>query len=205
MKVLYSYLTANKISLKGKVAVDLGCGKGRNSFSLIKRGISKVYSIDYVPKLIEEITRQAKKQKVEDKIVPICHNLTKPWPIKSHTADIVLDIFCFKHQTIPKDVKFYKKELQRILKPSGLLVISLASLDDDYYGTLPKTKVTKDVYKVTDPKIKISSLLYMKDSLTDELGAKFKLINFTEQRKTGVMHGKKYKRVTLKFLFKKEF
>ena len=130
--------------------------------------------------------------------------MTKQWPIKSHSVDIALDIFCFTHQTDIKDVEFYKRELKRILKPSGLLVLSLASIKDTYYGTLPKVKIKKDVFKVTDPKINVRCFLYTKEGLIKEFHKNFKLLDFIETKKVGLMHGKKYKRVTLKFLFEKK-
>lgn len=185
--------------LRNKVALDLGCGTGRNAFYLVKNGVKRVFAIDFVQPLIEKI----KSQNIQ-KIKAICHDLTKPWPIKTGSIDLVIDIFCFKHQVTFKDRDFYTKELLRVLKPGGILLLSLADAADGYYGSLPKTKIKKDVYKITDPKTSVVSLLYTKASVLRELEKEFILQDFEKSQKPGLMHGRKYGRVTLKFILQKK-
>lgn len=195
LEFLYQYLEKNKLSLKSKTAADLGCGTGRNSFSLVKKGAHLVYALDFVPDLIKKIKHP--------KIEAICTDLTKQWPLKSNSIDVVIDIFCFKHQATLTKQKFYLSELKRVLKPKGVLLISLAGIDDGYYGSLPKTKIKKDIYKITDPMTKVSSYLYTKESLINELKNHFKFEKFKRESKIGPMHGELFKRETLKFIFKK--
>src|SRR3990172_4918772 len=83
----------NLSNIKGKVAADLGCGKGRNAFYLAEEGASKIYALDFVPGAIKEI-----KTANNPKIDAICQDLTKPWPIPTNALDLIIDIFCFKHQ-----------------------------------------------------------------------------------------------------------
>lgn len=194
MDLLYQYLKENKASIRNRICLDLGCGTGRNSYSLIKNGAQKVYAIDFVPTLIEKIK--------SPKIKAVCADLTKPWPIKSKSIDIAIDIFAFKHQATLTKQQFYISALNRVLKPKGILLISLAGIKDGYYGSLPKIKLKKDVYKITDPATKVDSFLYTKESLEDEF-KNFKLERFKRETKNGPMHGKIYKRETLKFIFRK--
>lgn len=196
MEFLYKYLKKNKISLSGKTALDLGCGTGRNSISLAKNGAAKVYALDFVPKLVEKIKNP--------KIVAQTHDLTKPWPIPTSSVDIAIDIFCFKHQTSLKDHDFYKEELARILKPGALLLITLAGIDDGFYGIQTKTKFSKDIYKIVDPVTGVGSLLFTKESLEDDLKKDFSLLSYKKENKLGMMHGGQYKRSTLKFIFKRK-
>lgn len=194
MEFLYQFLKENKVDLKNKIFLDLGCGSGRNAYSLIKNNARKVYAIDFVPSLIEKIKSQ--------KIVAICADLTKPWPISSNSIDVAIDIFVFKHQTTLPKQQFYLSELKRILKTNGVLLISFAGINDGYYGSLPKIKIRKDVYKITDASTKIDSFLYSKESLQNEF-KNFKLEKFKKETKNGPMHGNIYKRETLKFIFQK--
>lgn len=195
MEFLYKYLKKTKISLSGKTALDLGCGTGRNSISLAKNGVAKVYALDFVPAVIKKI----KKPQIE----AICHDLTKPWPIPAKSIDIAIDIFCFKHQATLKTHNFYKSELARVIKKDGLVLIDLAAIDDGYYGHLPKIKFAKEIVKVADHITKVDSLLFTKDSLIRSLKANFLLVDFIRTRKPGKMHSKTYKRSTLKFIFVK--
>ncbi len=195
MEFLYQYLNKNKISLYGKTALDLGCGTGRNSVSLAKNNVAKVYAVDFVPELIEKIKNP--------KIKAICHDLTKSWPIKNSSVDLAIDIFCFKHQVTKTAHNFYKSELARVIKKGGFLLVDLAALDDGYYGHLPKTKFAKDIVKVTDHVTKVDSLLFTKESLIASLKPNFQLLDFVHTKRAGKMHGTIFTRSTLKFLFKR--
>jgi len=195
MEFLYKYFEKKKISLRDKTALDLGCGTGRNSVSLIKNGATKVYALDFVSELIEKIDHP--------KIEAICHDLTKPWPIESNSIDLAIDIFCFKHQTTTKTHNFYKSDLVRVIKKGGLLLVDLAATDDGYYGSLPKTKFAKEIVKVKDHITKVDSLLFTKESLVRTLKTNFQLVDFVQMIKPSKMHGKTYKRSTLKFIFQK--
>jgi SAM-dependent methyltransferase len=195
MAFLLKYFKKNKINLKNKTALDLGCGTGRNSLSLIKNGAEKVYALDFVPELIEKIE--------SPKIEAVCHDLTKHWPVKNNSIDIAIDIFCLKHQATLKTHNFYKSELARVIKKGGLLLVDLAGVDDGYYGSLPKTKFSKDIFKVKDNVTKVDSLLFTKESLVESLSENFRLADYVHTQKTSIMHGKAYKRSTLKFIFVK--
>lgn len=202
LDLLYDYLKEQRITLIDKTAADLGCGRGRNTFSLVNHGAKKVYALDFVPQVIETLNAEARSKNLSHKISAICHNLTRPWPIPNNSLDIILDIFCFKHQTDEPKLQFYKSEINRKLKPNGLLLIDLAAADDGYCGTQNKVEIKPDVFKITDPNTQVTSLLYTKESLLREL-PNFDVLNFVNEKKEGQMHGATYLRSTLKFLLKK--
>ncbi len=202
MEILYKYLAENKISLASKTAADLGCGRGRNSISLVKHNIHKVYSIDFVPVVIEALEKTARELGFSNIIKPICHDLSHPWPMPSNSLDLIIDIFCFKHQIDPKKEELYKNEIERTLKKGGLMLLDLAAIDDGFYGNLDKTEVGPNVFKVIDPKTGVGSHIYTKESLLKEF-PNFKLLKFLNDKKDGQMHGATYIRSTLKFLLRK--
>lgn len=203
LDLLYNYLIEQKITLLDKTAADLGCGRGRNTFSLVNHGAKKVYAIDFVKSVIDSLEAQVKPKNLSNKITALCSDLTKPWPIPNQSLDIVLDIFCFKHQTDETKQQFYKSELNRKLKSGGLLLIDLAGADDGYYGIQKKEEIKPEVFKVTDPNAGVTSLLFTKESLLREF-PNFDVINFVNDKKEGEMHGQTYLRSTLKFLLKKQ-
>lgn len=185
-------------NIRGKVAADLGCGKGRNTFYLIQKGASRVYAIDFVKEAIGEIQSAS-----NPKINAICHDLTNPWPLTQNSLDLIIDIFCFKHQATIVKQKLYIREINRTLKKGGLLLLDLAAIDDGFYGVQPKKEFKKNVFRITDPVTKVNSLLYNKESLLNEF-LNFKLVKFAHERKKSKMHNKTYKRSTLKFLLQKK-
>src|SRR3990167_9218429 len=99
----------------GQVA-DMGCGLGRNSFFFAERGFN-VSAIDIVPDNIEAIQRYAREHKL--KVVAICGDITERLPFEDNSLDIIIDIFCYKHQTDDRKREFYRKELSRTLKDNG--------------------------------------------------------------------------------------
>lgn len=103
-------------NVKNKKVLDLGCGTGRHTIILKKRG-AKVWGIDISPKMIE-IAKSGIKG-VDFKVGSV-YKL----PYKSGTFDIVvagLVIGYFENL----DKAF--KEIRRVLKPNGIFVFSLTN------------------------------------------------------------------------------
>lgn len=202
LNFLFEFLDSKQTNYSKLVAADLGTGRGRNAFALAKKGFAKVYAVDFVQSLIEEVKSKIKASKLSSKVIPIYHDLTKPWPFETESIDVIADIFCFKHQTHLSFQEFYKKELVRTLRKNGILLISLAGLDDGYYGSLNKIRLKEGIYKITDPETNVESLLFSKESLISEF-TQFSLEAFAQNRKFGPMHGRNYRRSTLKFILRK--
>jgi ubiquinone/menaquinone biosynthesis C-methylase UbiE len=105
---------------EGMTVVDYGCGPGRYStdFSKLVGDRGKVYALDIHELAIETIKKRIAKRHLSN-VQPILiqgYNSTLP----SETADVVCAIDMFFIIKSPAD---FLAELQRIVKPTGTLVI----------------------------------------------------------------------------------
>lgn len=191
----YPYFLKNSSTKQDRHVVDMGCGLGRNSIFFAERDF-QVTSIDIVPENIVRIQEYAKKHGL--KITALCGDITQRIPVEDNSVDIVIDIFCYKHQTDETKRESYRKELYRILKDDGYYLLSLAGKDDGYYGKFLK----ENDNKIIDPKINVASVLFDPDDIKKEF-SKYEIKELQTIRKPGLMHGGEYERVTHGFIMKK--
>ncbi len=97
----------------GLVLVDLGCDVEMTLLKQVKAKMKKVIGVD-------SVVPAYKKGNLEI----IQADLTKPWPIKPNTADVVTMLAVLEHLPKPQVIL---KEVYRILKPGGTLLITVPS------------------------------------------------------------------------------
>ncbi len=180
---------------KQGIAMDLGCGKGRNSVFLAENGYG-VVGIDFVQSNLDELDAKAKEMNL--RIRTTCQSVTEPLPFPANHFDLIIDIFCYKHQIDETDRQNYRSELHRVLKPDGLLVLSLAGKNDGFYG--PLLKPGSNV--IIDPHTEIASVLFTREEIEKEFSG-FQVIEFIHYKDEGPMHGSVYRRDTMGFIMKK--
>lgn len=183
-----------------KVAADLGCGRGRNSFYLASNGFS-VTAIDLLEENIQVINEQSNQMKLP--IQGFAQDVSQKWPIAADTLDVAIDVFCYKHIISKEAQRNYRKELWKALKPNGVYFISLASVNDGFYGPLLKNSPSLTEKLIVDPYANISSYLYSVTDLTEEFADLFTLVESSEKSSSSPMHGKIYERKVLNCVFKK--
>lgn len=197
LKTFLAYLQKNGTE-PGK-AIDIGCGTGRNSVDLAKHGYS-VISFDFAKPVIEVFSEALKDGEFSSSIQPICHDVTKPWPVTTDSIEVAIDTFCFKHQIPVEHREFYRSELDRTLKKGGHFLLTLAGQNDGYYKLFPAPDLGKNV--IVDPANGIPSVLYSKDDILDFFGD-FTLADYNLKAKPSEMHGTVYPRETHLFIFEK--
>jgi SAM-dependent methyltransferase len=183
-------------SLKKGSALDIGCGRGRNAFYLSRSGF-RVSCLDLVEENIANIQSAAKE------IDAKCHDLTKPFPYSNGHFDYAVDVFCFKHLAEEEARNHYLWELKRVLKKGGVYLLSLASVEDGFYGPLLGQSPNPAQRLVIDPYSNIPSILYRREDV-EKFFKGFNLLEFSEKRSIGQMHTKQYIRCVLSFLFESE-
>jgi SAM-dependent methyltransferase len=181
-------------------ALDLGCGRGRNSVFLAEQGFD-VSSIDFVPDMIESLQQQSEVLGLADRVHAYCQSVTEPWPFPPQMFDVAIDAFCYKHQVVAAEKAVYRRELARVMKSGSFYLLTLAGLDDGYYGPLLASSSAADERMIIDPAIEIPSILYTKEDVISEFADTFDLVHYTHKLREGVMHGKVYQRSTLMFIF----
>lgn len=188
-----------------RTALDLGCGKGRNSLFLARQG-AEVTAIDFVPDAVAALEQSARSEGLSHKIRPLLYDLTEPWPVASASMDFVVDAFCFKHITPYAARQHYKQELLRVLRTRGHYLVSFASIGDGYYGryVVERREVDgEEEHLVADPGNGIESILFTRKRVLGffepELSACMELHNV----KPSDMHGESYPRDTYALLLQR--
>jgi len=110
--------------------LDLGCGTGRHSIYLAKQGFSVVAS-DIAPTGLD-IARNKTKSLGLNNIEFKLHDM-RSIPLGNNYIDGVICIWVLHHGTL-EDIKTTIHEIHRILKPGGMVITDLSSVDTESYG-----------------------------------------------------------------------
>ena len=193
-----------------RTAVDAGCGKGRNSLYLAAEGLH-VTALDFTPMAIEALEQAAAERKLSDRIRPLVHDVTEPWPVGHIDIDLIIDTFCFKH-IAPHDMRLaYKRNMLDVLGIYGHYLISFASIGDGYYGRYRRGDRPVGAGDsgagieeiIIDPVNGIESVLYNRKHVLDFFAPELDLFAEVKHNKPSVMHGHTYERETYALLFRR--
>ncbi len=183
-------------------AVDIGCGRGRNSFYLASLGYS-VIAMDLLQSNIDIVNDESKHKKLP--ILAYAQDVSqRNWPIQENSQDIVMDIFCYKHVPSKKKQRIYREQLWKVMRGSAYYFISLASINDGFYG--PLLSFSKDLKQnyIIDPYSNIPSFLYSIEELILEFSDLFRIIEAKEKHSTSPMYGTVYSRAVINAIFQKK-
>lgn len=186
--------------IKSGMALDLGCGKGRNAFFLAANGFD-VIALDFVSENVAWINATAKEVKIP--IHAHCQSVVDPWPVRPDQVDFAIDIFCYKHIVDKNGQAKYRQNLISALKKGGYYLISLAADDDGFYGPLLSCSPDIKCKAILDPYSHIGSFLYSLDEIIAEFSGDFIVVKMENARSVSPMHGKEYPRSVLNVLFQK--
>ncbi len=129
--VLFSdWLTKNGTSLTGK-AVDIGCGKGRNSVHLANLGF-EVWALEYIEPAIEAAKELASSRKITNKIHFELTEVDKPWKIKDNFFDVAVDSFSSIDIETKQGREVCRVEMLRTLKRGGHAIVTVCSVEDEW-------------------------------------------------------------------------
>ncbi len=120
-----------------KRILDLGCGSGRHIVYLVKHGF-EVYGIDIAPRGLQITKDWLKKEKLRANLK--IGNVYKKLPYKNNSFDALISTQTLHHNRIG-NIRKLIKEIERILKPKGLIFITVSkkgSIKD-----IPKEKLWK--------------------------------------------------------------
>ncbi|MEM5879617.1 MAG: class I SAM-dependent methyltransferase [Candidatus Aenigmatarchaeota archaeon] len=117
--------------------LDLGCGTGRHLVYLAKQGF-EVYGLDISEQGIKIARKYLKKEKVEGKLK--VGDIYKKLPYEDDFFDAIVSTKVLHHADI-KNIRKLIREMERILKPSGLIFITVAKRKPK--KEIPKEKLWK--------------------------------------------------------------
>ncbi|WP_329127249.1 class I SAM-dependent methyltransferase [Streptomyces sp. NBC_01465] len=191
------YISARNIGS----AVDLGCGTGRNAIALADSGIDEVWAMDFSAAALEV----AESRSGADRVNFTLGSVVDPLPFVENSFDLATDVFVYFHQLSDGERRFYRSEMHRILKPGGVLLVSLATAGDKYYGqcgTGPLGNVVASPRLTWDPIAEVGNILPTYEEFLAEFNDLFDFQMSWVKRKQGVMHGSEYMRETVATLWR---
>lgn len=107
---------------RGGRALDLGCGEGRHTVLLARRGY-EVTALDLEPLALAKARAAVRRAGVRASFTT-GNALDLRFP--DGAFDVVLDYGCF-HHVVTRDWARYRREVRRVLAPGGHLVLSVFS------------------------------------------------------------------------------
>jgi SAM-dependent methyltransferase len=111
--------------------LDLGCGQGHDVAAMFRAG-HRVTGIDFSPDAIRQARRKIpfwRRRQVELRV----HDLAEPMPFPDRTFDGAFSHLAL-HYFHDEATRAIFSEIRRVLRPHGVLVFSVKSVDDPYYG-----------------------------------------------------------------------
>jgi len=123
-RILDEFLNTHKIS---GVALDIGCGDGRDTIPLLRRGFN-VTAIDQSTSAIDKLRRRPEIEATSGKLSAIhCDVQNWQWPIS--VFDLIVGITLLDH--LPgENIDDVSAKLLKSLKPSGVVFLEVHTIDD---------------------------------------------------------------------------
>jgi ubiquinone/menaquinone biosynthesis C-methylase UbiE len=107
--------------IKAKKILDLGCGTGRHVIAMAKKGF-EVYGVDISKKALNLAKERLKEEGLKAKLR--VGDFYKKLPYKDKFFDGVISIKALHHARVFK-IKKLIKEIERVMKPGGILMIEV--------------------------------------------------------------------------------
>lgn len=120
------FLAYIKQYLRNGRALDIGCGQGRHTFLLAESGF-EAFGIDFLARPILEAREKAREEKNNKVHFEVMDVLELNFP--DSYFDVVIDWSVLDH-VYPKDWETYLKNVTRVLKKDGFLILTEFSAKD---------------------------------------------------------------------------
>lgn len=136
--------------------IDLGCGLGNNTLYLLEKG-KEVLACDYSEVAIETIQKEIPEAKTK------LFDMTQKFPIEDNFTDVVIADLCIHYFTEEVTI-FIISEIKRILKPNGVFLFRVNSVNDSNFLSNNSKIAEKFVWQ---PEWKKSKRIFDKESIRD--------------------------------------
>ncbi len=172
--------------------VEMGCGKGRNVIWLAKQPIvSQMNGFDFSTVAIEEARRRALEQGVAEKAVFDVMDATLPWSYDAESFDFGIDCTASVDIESPEGRATAIREMRRVLKKEGLLLVYVMSTDDEYHKELIAKSPAEESNAFIHPQTGKFEKVFSEEEL-DRMYAEFSLVEARRIPKVTEFFGKPY-------------
>jgi ubiquinone/menaquinone biosynthesis C-methylase UbiE len=129
---------------KIKSVLDLGCGAGRNSVYLAKKGFD-VVGVDVSKSALTLANKWAKKEKLANATFTLGTMVNIPFDDCHFDAVVSISVI---HHGVKEDIIRTIAEVHRTLKKNGVFLANIASIEDPRYGE--GEKVEENTYSILE-------------------------------------------------------
>ncbi len=186
VKKFWDYLVER--DLGREQGVEMGCGKGRNVIWLAQQGVN-MHGFDFSPAAIHEADMRAKEVSANNASFEVA-DATQTWPYESDYFDFVIDCFASTDIESLEGRVFAVTEMRRVLKPDGLLLAYLLSVDDEYHKGMLETSPAGERNAFLQPTGKFEKVY--DESEIETLFSAFDVVRKERIPKTTEFFGKEY-------------
>jgi ubiquinone/menaquinone biosynthesis C-methylase UbiE len=197
-KALLLFAELLKLGRPMKV-LDAGCGNGRNSVFLGKRGCD-VTAVDFADLPLSETRRRVAEAGISQSVSVVRGSLIDPLPFADEMFDFVLDSYVschFLHHTVAE--RFWR-EINRVTSKNGHVLSVGFSTEDEYYARL---RNDNQDFVVCDPANGIWKRLYCERELKEFFARVFGMEYFAKFEFWDCVLGHDYRRVVFTSVLKK--
>jgi len=109
--------------------LELGAGHGRDAFFLARRGFS-VHATDFSEAALDQLRREARRAGLDERVTAALHDVRDPLPPADATVDAVFANVLLNMAFSHAELRTLVAEIHRVLRPGGLFVYAVWSMDD---------------------------------------------------------------------------
>jgi SAM-dependent methyltransferase len=108
--------------LRGRRALDLGCGTGRHTLALVEAG-AEVVALDLTPEMLARARQRPRFREAASHVLWVRHALPRPLPLRDATFHIAVLGLVAEHLS-DADLRATLAEVARVLAPGGRCLLS---------------------------------------------------------------------------------
>lgn len=174
------------------IALDAGCGNGRNSVYLAEMGW-KVSGVDASNVAIGLAKQNARQSGLSNEFTFANEILQDSWQFDDESFDLVLDSYVLCHYSCGEFISRYVSEMRRVLKPGGIVFSAFFSDQDSYYREVGQCICPETRY-VRDPNNGLCKRLYRPEELKSMFSSFFDVSAEVDYRFIDICLGRKFER-----------
>ncbi|WP_298210593.1 class I SAM-dependent methyltransferase [Ferrimicrobium sp.] len=127
-----SYAIALFARLGLRSVLELGAGQGRDTIPMLEAGLD-VIALDYAEEGLAEIRSRADRYGVQ--LSTIVHDVRQPLPFEDASFDACYSHMLFNMALTTTELVTLSHEVERVLRPGGVLIYTARHTGDAHYGT----------------------------------------------------------------------